>query len=188
MNTIKNRLRALRNQKGLTQDELVSELNSKLNDGEKPITKMTVSNWENNKHAIKPDKAQALADYFCVSVGYLLGYSTVKNKDEFISDIEKSDFFGDGQLSKESSVSYKELDLKLSFALLTHYHTEVESLLNQILGAYIEKDKANILSNDEVELVPQLIEFLNKQKNDISEDSKFLHDVLAIISKKYLLW
>ncbi|MDV5973878.1 UNVERIFIED_CONTAM: helix-turn-helix transcriptional regulator [Streptococcus canis] len=66
MNTIKNRLRALRNQKGLTQDELVSELNSKLNDGEKPITKMTVSNWENNKHAIKPDKAQALADYFGV--------------------------------------------------------------------------------------------------------------------------
>ncbi|HEL2684507.1 helix-turn-helix domain-containing protein [Streptococcus suis] len=75
MSTIENRLKALRNKNGLTQDELVSELNSRLNPDEKAISKMTVSNWENNKHAIKPDKAQKLADYFGVSVGYLLGYS-----------------------------------------------------------------------------------------------------------------
>ncbi|MGQ7394743.1 helix-turn-helix domain-containing protein [Streptococcus suis] len=75
MSTIKNRLKALRNKNGLTQDELVSELNSRLNPDEKAISKMTVSNWENNKHAIKPDKAQKLADYFGVPVGYLLGYS-----------------------------------------------------------------------------------------------------------------
>lgn len=74
MSTIKNRLKALRNEKGLTQDELVSELNSMLNDGEKAISKMTVSNWENNKHAIKQDKAKLLADFFGVSVPYLLGY------------------------------------------------------------------------------------------------------------------
>ncbi|HFU3716173.1 TPA: helix-turn-helix transcriptional regulator [Streptococcus suis] len=75
MSTIENRLKALRNKNGLTQDELVSELNSRLNPDEKAISKMTVSNWENNKHAIKPDKAQKLADYFGVPVGYLLGYS-----------------------------------------------------------------------------------------------------------------
>ncbi|HEM3649622.1 TPA: helix-turn-helix transcriptional regulator [Streptococcus suis] len=75
MSTIENRLKALRNKNGLTQDELVSELNSRLKPDEKAISKMTVSNWENNKHAIKSDKAQALADFFGVSVGYLLGYS-----------------------------------------------------------------------------------------------------------------
>ena len=35
---------------------------------------MTVSNWENNKHAIKQDKAELLAEFFNVSVPYLLGY------------------------------------------------------------------------------------------------------------------
>lgn len=75
MSTIKNRLKALRNEKGLTQDELVSELNSKLGDSKKAISKMTISNWENNKHSIKQDKAELLANFFGVSVPYLLGYS-----------------------------------------------------------------------------------------------------------------
>ena len=55
MSTIKNRLKALRNAKGLTQNDLALELNSRLNSNEKTISKMTVSNWENNKHAIKQE-------------------------------------------------------------------------------------------------------------------------------------
>ncbi|MDU7138328.1 helix-turn-helix transcriptional regulator [Streptococcus oralis] len=74
MSTIKNRLKALRNAKGLTQNDLALELNSRLNSNEKTISKMTVSNWENNKHAIKQDKAELLAEFFNVSVPYLLGY------------------------------------------------------------------------------------------------------------------
>ncbi|HEM2541032.1 TPA: helix-turn-helix transcriptional regulator [Streptococcus suis] len=74
--TIENRLRYLRQEKKLTQDELAFELNKNLKKGEKLVSKMTISNWENNKHAIKPDKAQKLAEYFGVSVGYLLGYDT----------------------------------------------------------------------------------------------------------------
>ncbi|HFU4234010.1 TPA: helix-turn-helix transcriptional regulator [Streptococcus suis] len=76
--TIKNRLRDLRQEKKLTQDELAFELNKDLKKGEKLVSKMTISNWENNKHAIKPDKAQKLAEYFGVSVGYLLGYDAVE--------------------------------------------------------------------------------------------------------------
>lgn len=37
--------------------------------------KKTISRWENGESTIKSDKAQALADYFGVSVGYLLGYT-----------------------------------------------------------------------------------------------------------------
>lgn len=77
--TIENRLRDLRQEKKLTQDELAFELNKNLKKGEKLVSKMTISNWENNKHAIKPDKAQKLAEYFGVPVGYLLGYSEEKN-------------------------------------------------------------------------------------------------------------
>lgn len=74
MSTTKNRLKALRNSNGLTQNDLAQKLNSLMDSNEKPISKMTVSNWENNKHSIKQDKAELLAKFFNVSVPYLLGY------------------------------------------------------------------------------------------------------------------
>ena len=60
-----NNLKKLRKDKGLTQQELAQEMET---------TKLTISNWEYEKHTIKADKAQQLADFFGVSVGYLLGY------------------------------------------------------------------------------------------------------------------
>lgn len=62
-----NRLKELRKEKKLSQKELAQELG---------IHYRTLQNWENNETQIKPDKAQALADYFGVSVGYLLGYDS----------------------------------------------------------------------------------------------------------------
>ena len=66
-----NRLKELRKEKKLTQQELADELG---------IHFRTLQNWENEKADIKSDKAQQLADYFGVSVGYLLGYSEYKDK------------------------------------------------------------------------------------------------------------
>lgn len=62
-----NNLKLLRKKKGLTQQELAKEMGT---------TKLTIPNWENEKHTIKADKAQQLAEYFGVSVGYLLGLDT----------------------------------------------------------------------------------------------------------------
>ncbi|HEO8355184.1 TPA: helix-turn-helix transcriptional regulator [Streptococcus agalactiae] len=64
-----NRLKELRKEKGLTQEELAHEIG---------VSKITVLRWENEERQIKPDKAQALADYFEVTVAYLLGYSDFK--------------------------------------------------------------------------------------------------------------
>ena len=61
-----NRLKELRKQKGLTQQGLADEIS---------VSKITVLRWENGESQIKPEKAQQLADFFGVSVGYLLGYS-----------------------------------------------------------------------------------------------------------------
>ncbi|HFI0791642.1 TPA: helix-turn-helix domain-containing protein [Streptococcus suis] len=61
-----NRLKILRKEKGETQDQ-VAEVAG--------VSKRSYIYWENGERQIKPDKAQALADYFGVSVGYLLGYS-----------------------------------------------------------------------------------------------------------------
>ncbi|HFI0237746.1 TPA: helix-turn-helix domain-containing protein [Streptococcus suis] len=60
-----NRLKILRKEKGETQDQ-VAEIAG--------VSKRSYIYWENGERQIKPDKAQALADHFGVSVGYLLGY------------------------------------------------------------------------------------------------------------------
>lgn len=60
-----NKLRELRKEKGLTQQELADEIS---------VSKITILRWENEERQIKTEKAQQLADYFGVNVGYLLGY------------------------------------------------------------------------------------------------------------------
>ncbi len=68
MKNPKNRIKQLRNEHipKLTQKNLANEMG---------VTKLTISRWENEEVQIKPDKAKELADYFGVTVGYLLGYS-----------------------------------------------------------------------------------------------------------------
>lgn len=71
------RLKELRKQKKLTQKELADAID---------VSKRTILGWENEERQIKSNKAQALADYFGVSVGYLLGYEGGKSKaDKFKS-------------------------------------------------------------------------------------------------------
>lgn len=60
-----NRLKELRQEKKLTQDKLSQELD---------INLRTIRRWENGESQIKSNKAQQLAEYFGVNVGYLLGY------------------------------------------------------------------------------------------------------------------
>ena len=66
-----NRLKELRKEKGLTQKGLADEIG---------VSKITVLRWENEERQIKIDKAQKLADYFGVSVGYLLGFGTIEEE------------------------------------------------------------------------------------------------------------
>ncbi|HGA1080856.1 TPA: helix-turn-helix domain-containing protein [Streptococcus agalactiae] len=67
-----NRLKELRKEKKLTQEELAGEIG---------VSKITILRWENGERQIKPDKAKELAKYFNVSVGYLLGYAPNKKID-----------------------------------------------------------------------------------------------------------
>lgn len=60
-----NRLRELRKSKKISQKKLADEIK---------ISYRTIQNWEYGKSQIKPGKAKMLADYFGVSLGYLLGF------------------------------------------------------------------------------------------------------------------
>ena len=46
---------------------------------------MTISRWEKGERDIKFDKAQQLADFFGVSVGYLLGFES--NQDSRLGEL-----------------------------------------------------------------------------------------------------
>ena len=62
-----NNLKLLRKQKKLTQQELAEVVN---------IPKRTIQRLENSESQISIGKAKKLAEYFGVSVGYLLGLGT----------------------------------------------------------------------------------------------------------------
>ncbi|SNP64095.1 transcriptional regulator [Streptococcus pneumoniae] len=73
-----SRLKELRQEKKMTQQELAKEIG---------VSKLTILNWEKGEHQIKSDKAKQLADFFGVSIGYLLGYSDVRFE---LEQIEKA--------------------------------------------------------------------------------------------------
>lgn len=174
-----NRLKELRKEKSLSQKALADNFE---------VTEKTVSRWENGESQIKPDKAQQLADYFGVEVGYLLGYSDFVSKDEFIKSVEQTDFFDDGGFADDGEKDYfREFNLTFNIALLQHYHKETETLLNHILGAYIQKDTDKTLTSDELAQIPALLSFLESQPSQISEGGSFLKEVLHIIQRKYNL-
>lgn len=80
-----NRLKQLRKENGLTQQEVADEIG---------VTKRTYIYWENEESQIKTNKASQLADYFGVSVGYLLGYEP---ESEQVSNYQKIKIcFSDG--------------------------------------------------------------------------------------------
>ena len=72
------RIKELRKKKKVTQQEVAEAIG---------ITRRGFQKWENGESQIKSNNAQQLADYFGVSVGYLLGYSDVRFE---LEQIEKA--------------------------------------------------------------------------------------------------
>lgn len=62
-----NNLRSLRKQKNLAIVEVAEKIG---------VSKLTVLRWEHGTNQISMGKAKKLAEYFGVSVGYLLGLDT----------------------------------------------------------------------------------------------------------------
>lgn len=173
MTTIKNRLKILRTDEGITQDKLAEIINEKLKENEKPISKMVISNWENNKHTIKQDKAQLLADHFGVSVGYLLGYDDVPK--ELIDELEL-------QLDHVLTPTEKE-DLENNPELRNHYLSIVRNRLLHNQRKEIEKT-AQAFDKDFIRLLKEYSIYLSD--NQI-EQIKELMKTMSSINNKYLM-
>ena len=133
-----NRLKELRQSKKKTQQEIADIVG---------VTKRTYIYWEQGERQIKPEKAKVLADYFGVTVGYLLGFSFEPSD----YDIESHNKIIE-QIKKEQYVLFldfiKQVDLCLS-------DNQIDSLFNNLIATseinheyrYLKKDDTDALNS-----------------------------------------
>ena len=147
-----NRLRELQRAEKLTQQELADIAE---------VSKRTIQNWEDGTSNIKPEKAEKLADYFGVSVGYLLGYD-----DNDINQMNRLK-----ELRKEKGLTQTDLAELLEVTKLTIHNWEngVSSIKSDRL-----KKLCEIFDVD----VPYLLGY-DTVKNETSLKASVLNEVLA---------
>ncbi len=118
-----NNLRVLRKLRHLTQEELAQELNT---------TRSCISNYENGKRQPDSDIIHLIADYFDVSVDYLLGRSSIKMSLRSEEELQELEEISD-TLHSITRLDLRNVSTKIKCAVLEYY----EFLLKR------KKDKAN---------------------------------------------
>lgn len=143
---IMNRLKELRQEKKLSQKELAKKIG---------VHYRTLQNWENGESQIKPDKAQALADRFEVSVGYLLGYT----EDRKVYDDERL-------------VGFKQNSSPYYFSPKRLYSEEKNKLKNHFIK--LLRDDNVFLSDENIELILSIIDNLRLDNPNTVQGQVFL--------------
>ncbi len=86
MATFGDRLRSLRLEKSLSQEELGKIFN---------MTKSRISQYETSKHEADDETKKIFADYFKVSLDYLLGRTNIRNPESLTLDEELQQLLND---------------------------------------------------------------------------------------------
>ncbi len=131
-----NRLKELRKEKSLSQVAFSKEIG---------IPLRTLQSWENGESQIKPDKAQALAEHFGVSVGYLLGY------EDLLDQLEEVD----AELAKGMALSKN-----LSMAASSSYDELFENILELLKKLKEVAEVTQVDSNTLIEVIKTLEDHL----------------------------
>lgn len=108
-----NRIKQLRKDKGLSQQALAEQIG---------LHYRTFQNWENGYGEISIGKAKNLAEYFGVSVGYLLGIDDVSAKDNITDLIAKINEWADER-------NLKQADPKIQWMRITEEVGEIRDVL-----------------------------------------------------------
>lgn len=181
---IMNRLRKLRQEKKLTQQELADIAE---------VSKRTYIYWENGESQIKPDKVEVLADYFGVTEGYLLGYTNNRfGVSQILKAIEEKMSNTDSALNKEvleSTMKIIELSDFLNMDLETLSNIYFYNLNRQkpmtVLGDLFDffdseaRDYKELLSIVEPYQADELIQEISKLGDYREELSLYLNRVRA---------
>lgn len=105
-----NRLEQLRKSRKMTRVELAEKIG---------VPKLTILNWEHGTGEIKGSNAKKLADYFGVSIPYLLGYDTDNTFEDLITNIN--------QWADERNL--KQADPKIQWMRVTEEVGEIRDVL-----------------------------------------------------------
>ena len=150
-------IKALRKQKKITQEELAKIIG---------VTKLTILRWENGERVPKADKAKSLADFFGVTVPYLLGYQEETLSFEF--PIEENEF------NKETQ---KLIDMADNVEPDSEIYSQVQQIKNMAIQTRNSREKIKSRYGQKV------YEELSKKETDF-EFHKYLAYLLE--KKEYL--
>lgn len=111
-----DRLKELRICNELTQEELAKHFNT---------GKSSISNYEKNTRLPDANTIEKYADYFNVSVDYILGKTDIKNKDIMEKDLEKinkfmednKEYFDIMKKIKDNNIDLSEVDEYIEFLI-----------------------------------------------------------------------
>ena len=164
-----NRLKELRQEKKLSQKELAENIR---------VHYRTLQNWENGESQIKPEKAQQLADYFGVSIGYLLGYIDDSEiyDDEVVVEPEKG-----MMLAYSLERSNKKLQEKMFKDFITFFRDNTIFISDdEILSLYSMVQAAN-LNND----TPRGRQFTDLIFSDNDESKQIIDDYSLVFGNEF---
>lgn len=143
-----NRLKKLRQEKNLTQQELADIAE---------VTKRTYIYWEKGERQIKPDKAESLANFFGVTEGYLLGYTNNRfGVSQIMKAIAEKSSESNGTLNKEVLESTMKI-IELSDFL----NMDIETLSN--IYFY------NLKRQTPIRVLSDLFDFFDSEARDYEE-------------------
>lgn len=143
---IGNRIRALREEKGLTQLELSKELK---------VARQTVAQWENEERDLKTGTIIALAKYFDVTADYILG----------LSDYTTAECNNIGQVTGLTDESIKLLS---EYAKKNCHDKTRNENTNEALNVFLQ----NILRDDLPECLAFCWEVLKYTRMETTEQEK----------------
>lgn len=129
MDILINRIRELRKEKGLTQEELAKILN---------VSARSVGFYETGQRDPGTETLQRLAEFFDCSIDYLLGKSNIRNPADEIAEAVKDD----PELADFWNVLREREDLKLLFKQTKKLEPKEIQQIIRIIKA-IEDSEAN---------------------------------------------
>lgn len=104
MSTIASRLKILRAEKGMTQEEMSVAIH---------INRATIASWETGRAIPDSDTIKSLADFFNCSTDYLLGRTNIRNPIETIAAHRSDDPMDElPEAARRSLEEYKEYLLR----------------------------------------------------------------------------
>ena len=167
---MENRLKELRKAKGLTLDELSKGLKEKF---EVSLSTGQLSSYENGRRSPRSENTwKTIADYFNVSISYLLGYSD-----------KKEPYYDDEILLDNGSGGAVSLSEKRDSDIIQKYNEQLFNGFEKFLNNF-----NFVISDSEIESFVKLLSYYNVnnmshplflealKRQNINQSKKFLKD------------